>query len=76
MGLEYHNRRRKNGKFVSDWEMVVDPPKMDQVHLRAPFDLTQTIRKAAVEDRQELTAWILDACRERLRARAAVTRAR
>ena len=70
MGLEYHNRRRKGGKFISEWDLFMNPPKIDQVHLRAPFDLTQAIRKAAVEDRQELTAWILDACRERLRARA------
>ena len=80
MGLEYHNRRRKDGKFVSDWALAMNPPRMDQVHLRAPFELTQAIRKAALEDRQELTTWILNACQERLRARnvadVAATRAR
>lgn len=68
MGLEWHNRRRRNGKFVTDWDLAINPPKMDQLHIRAPFDLTQRIRKAAISDRQELTEWVLDACRERLRA--------
>lgn len=68
MGLEFHNRRRRNGKFVSEWEMFMNPPKTDQIHLRCPYHLAQQIRKQAVADRQELTAWILDACRARLTA--------
>lgn len=66
MGWEYHNRRRRNGQFVSDAVFSMSPPAMDQIHLRCPYALAQRIRTAARKEPSELTAWILDACRQKL----------
>lgn len=63
MGWEWHERRRRNGRFVSDLAVAMSPPRMDQLHIRCPFDLAQQIRRAARDEAKELTSWILDACK-------------
>lgn len=57
MGWEWHERRRKKGKFQPDWEYELYGAPTDQIHIRTTKDEARAIREAAAGNQQELNAY-------------------
>lgn len=57
MGWEWHNRRRKNGKFQSDWAFEHNGTPNDQIHIRTTKDEAKEIREAAAGNQRELNEY-------------------
>ena len=57
MGWEWHNRRRKNGKFMSDWAYEHNGAPNDQIHVRTTKDEAKAIREAAAGNQRELNEY-------------------
>ena len=57
MGWEWHNRRRKNGKFMSDWAFEHNGAPNDQIHVRTTKNEAMAIREAAAGNQKELNEY-------------------
>ena len=66
MGWEYHQRRRKNGRFVSDWNYAMKGAPVDQLHIRMPAEEAKAAREAAAGNQMELGEYVRSAVKERV----------
>lgn len=54
MAWEWHERRRKGGRFVADWEYTLKGLPFDQIHIRMTREEAIATREAAAGNRKEL----------------------
>lgn len=66
MGWEYHERRRKNGKFIPDWSYDLKNKPVDQLHIRMPAEEARAAREAAAGNMMELGAYVRQAVKEKV----------
>lgn len=66
MGWEWHDRRRRNGKFVSDWAYDFNHPPIDQLHIRLPHEDAKQVRETAAGMAEELSEYCRKAIMQRV----------
>jgi len=67
MAWEWHERRRKNGKFVPDWQHTLKGAPFDQIHIRMHRQEAIDTREAAAGNRMELGEYCRRAIMERVK---------